>query len=357
MAHVVLAAWALGAAVAHPGNWSDANGSAAGASCPEAVDIAVAADDAVLPVLRALLASIELHSPRSFVHVVTTSAALEHCHGVLAGSPVPARCVEWTEDAAAAARSQVKVVSGANTPACAGLEGCDGARAQRLANVLNFARFHLAELLPQLDRVIWMDCDVIVRGPLHGVAAAASRHPGALLSAFSEPQRFGRFYLDEGAVTRLMETGFPGLRLDTEAESFNDGVISINLQRWREVDATKTFAWLMSQHHAAEPGLWKYGTQPAMMLLGVAYGWERLEGQWYHGDLGFRSAHKDDLGGAIFLHFDGEKKPWKEGGLNKELWRPYAEHADAPGRAGARDACECGRAGQGAAAVLVRARK
>mmetsp|Transcript_47591 Transcript_47591/g.136881 ORF Transcript_47591/g.136881 Transcript_47591/m.136881 type:complete len:369 (-) Transcript_47591:168-1274(-) len=340
--HFAAAVWVLGAALAHPGNTtSKASEDVAavlqapgdlrrcGGPADDAVHLAVAADAVAMPVLGVLLASIELHAPRSFVHVVTTSEVLEQCHALLARRAVAARCVEWSAEAAEWVRGEIKVVSGANTAACAGMEGCDGARARRLANVLNFARFHLAELLPELDRVIWMDCDVIVRGPLHGVSAATGGHGDALLSAFAEPQRFGRFYLDEGGVARLMESRFDGLQLDLEAESFNDGVISINLKRWRAVGATKALTWLMSAHRSTEPGLWKYGTQPVMMLLGSAFGWRQLDETWYHGDLGFRNAREEELGRALFLHFDGERKPWKEGGLNQELWRPYANHAAA----------------------------
>jgi len=317
----------------------------------DVVQVAVAADEKVIPVLSALLASIAENSPNAFVHVVTTTDAAPACRKLVSRFTVAAagatgrrplaRCVEWRAEAATAAskgggatsiaeaKSRLKVVSGVNSSACAGLEGCDASRAARLANVLNFARFHLAELLPEQPRVIWMDCDVIVRRPMDDLWKAASASSSSLLVAFAEPGRFGRFYLDGGLVKRLMEGRFSGLSLDMEGESFNDGVIAINLHRWRDVGAQQVVTWLMEQHQVAKPGLWKYGTQPLTMLLGAAFGWSRLDPAAYCGDLGFKKAEVQPTQQAVFLHFDGELKPWKPGGLNGELWWPYAERARA----------------------------
>merc|ERR1719271_669662 len=99
------------------------------------------------------------------------------------------------------------VMSGQNSTACQGLEGCDLARAKRLSNSFNFARFFLSEILPGLDRVIWMDCDVVVTNAMNGIWEL-SKKSSALVSAFSEPGRFGRFYLQEELLKRLMEERF-----------------------------------------------------------------------------------------------------------------------------------------------------
>lgn len=337
MSALLIAAWAF---LIFPGGCSS-NGVAEGKV--DVVQVAVAADEKVMPVLQVLLASIAKNSPNATVHVVTTAEAAPSCRSLaqdfgdmhhLIPRPL-VRCIEWrTDDSSmrgapslAEAQSRMKVVSGAKSAACAGLEGCDALRAARLANVLNFARFHLAELLPDLDRVIWMDCDVIVQRPMDVLwKAFSSSSSRSLMSAFAESGRFGRFYLDEGVVQDLMASRFPELRLNMEGESFNDGVVGIDLQRWRDLGAKQVVDWLMTEHRATNPGLWKYGTQPLTMLLGSAFGWSRLEPAAYCGDLGFRLAGEKDWEQAVFLHFDGELKPWKPDGLNKELWQPYAEH-------------------------------
>merc|ERR1719198_2764778 len=222
--------------------------------------------------------------------------------------------------------SLIRVVSGQNSSACNGLEGCDASRAKRLSNSFNFARFFLSDILPELDQVIWMDCDVVITNGMDIIWNSAKRS-SSLVSAFTEPERFGRFYLQEDLLKNLLEDRFK-VDYDMDADSFNDGVIVINLKRWREERVQEALLWLMQQHGDSPTGLWKYGTQPIMMLLGTAYGYQRLPSHHCYGDLGFRYAEPQRVAQAVFLHFNGEKKPWKQDGINKHLWEPYYYRRD-----------------------------
>mmetsp|Transcript_73949 Transcript_73949/g.128278 ORF Transcript_73949/g.128278 Transcript_73949/m.128278 type:complete len:340 (-) Transcript_73949:183-1202(-) len=289
----------------------------------DTVQVAVAADKHTIGVVRALLSSASAHSPNTAVHVIHAEDTSSSCQElVTSGLQSVARCVLWASSDIARVSSLIRVVSGQNSSACAGLEGCDTTRAKRLSNSFNFARFFLSEILPDLDRVIWMDCDVIISKDM-GPVWNQFRRSDTLVTAFVEPVRFGRFYLQQDAVVGLIEARFPRLRLDMEAESFNDGVIGVNLKSWREHNVQDVLLWLMHAHSRSETGLWKYGTQPIMMLLGTVFGWERLPGSFCYGDLGFQQAVPALLKQAVFLHFNGERKPWKAGGINKHLWEPY----------------------------------
>jgi len=291
------------------------------------VQVAVAADKKNIHVVRALLASVVANSPRTFVHIIHARDAASDCQELVSPDFISsARCVEWSEESILKVSSLIRVVSGENSTACQGLEGCDLARAKRLSNSFNFARFFLSDILPGLDRVIWMDCDVIVTNAMDTIWEQSKEHSSALVAAFTEPVRFGRFYLQEDLLKRLMEERFAGVQLAMEGDSFNDGVIVINLKRWRDINVREALLWLMEKHGSSQKGLWKYGTQPIMMLLGTAYGYERLPSAQCYGDLGFNSAEKERVAEAVFLHFNGEKKPWKQDGINKHLWEPYYNH-------------------------------
>jgi lipopolysaccharide biosynthesis glycosyltransferase len=292
-------------------------------STGETVQVAVAADKKNIGIVRALLASAVVNSRRAFVHIIHAEDTIKDCQELVSTDFLQvARCVLWSNANISDVSSMIRVVSGQNSSACGGLEGCDAARAKRLANSFNFARFFLADILPGLDRVIWMDCDVVITNAMDSIWSESMRS-SSLVSAFTEPERFGRFYLQEEALKQLMENRFQGLELNMDADSFNDGVIVINLKRWRESGAREALLWLMAQHGTSETGLWKYGTQPIMMLLGTAYGYQRLPSHHCYGDLGFRFAEPDRVAQAVFLHFNGEKKPWKQDGINKHLWEPY----------------------------------
>lgn len=289
----------------------------------DAVQVAVAADRKNIGILRALLASALVNSQHTFVHIIHAQDATGDCQDLVSPDfSSVAHCVLWPEENIVHVSSLIRVVSGQNSSACSGLEGCDLARAKRLANSFNFARFFLADILPDLDRVIWMDCDVVITNDMHSIWEQSQRS-SSLVSAFSEPERFGRFYLQENALKQLMEHRFDDLRLNMDADSFNDGVIVINLKQWRRSNVREALLWLMEEHGKSQMGLWKYGTQPIMMLLGSAFGWERLPSSHCYGDLGFRIAEPQRVSEAVVLHFNGENKPWKPDGLNKHLWEPY----------------------------------
>jgi len=291
----------------------------------ERVHVAVAADLRNLRILRALLASTAANSRGAFVHVIHAEDGARMCEDLLQDVPSnTARCVLWPEPRISEVSSMIRVVSGQNSSACVGLEGCNLSRAKRLSNSFNFARFFLSDILPGLDRVIWMDCDVIVTSDMNSIWDQGARSADeALLSAFPEPGRFGRFYLEKDRLSQLISERSQGVSVDMEADSFNDGVIMINLKRWRDLGVSASLKWLMRQHVASTDGLWKYGTQPIMMLLGTAFGWKRLPANQCYGDLGFRTAEPQRVQESVFLHFNGERKPWSPDGINKDLWEPY----------------------------------
>lgn len=306
-----LAGWPQSSAVVHGAN-------------PDVVQVAVAADKKSIGILRALLASAVVNSRQTFVHIIHAQDAASDCQELVNPEfSSVAHCVLWQEESIMHVSSLIRVVSGQNSTACSGLEGCDQARAKRLSNSFNFARFFLSDILPDLDRVVWMDCDVVISNSMNDVWEQSERSGSTLVSAFPEPERFGRFYLQEEYLKKIMEQRFSGLHLDMNADSFNDGVIVINLKHWRDNSVREALLWLMSQHGSSQSGLWKYGTQPIMMLLGAAYGFSRLPASHCYGDLGFRIAEPQRVKAAVFLHFNGENKPWKTGGFNKHLWEPY----------------------------------
>merc|ERR1712000_364373 len=104
----------------------------------------------------------------------------------------------------------------------------------------------------------------------------------------------------------------------------------------------------MRKHKEADPALWKFGTQPIMMLVGSGR-WQQLPGELYLGDLGFKDEHGHSDGNllqqALVLHFDGEHKPWlpmtvsdinvqqngAKVGWNSHLLRPYVPVSMADG--------------------------
>eukprot|EP00747_Dinoflagellata_sp_TGD_P023887 gnl/TRDRNA2_/TRDRNA2_130154_c1_seq1.p1 gnl/TRDRNA2_/TRDRNA2_130154_c1~~gnl/TRDRNA2_/TRDRNA2_130154_c1_seq1.p1 ORF type:complete len:654 (+),score=109.61 gnl/TRDRNA2_/TRDRNA2_130154_c1_seq1:159-1964(+) len=311
-----------------------------------AVELAAAADAGTVDVLGPLIQSAQLHSEQPecmHVNVLVPLHSMQELASSLWRTLTFHRLVDrdaWEPVSATnstpwwclSGGSKVRVVpfddtelqrsikvvgsDSRDSTVCNGLEGCDPSRAKRLQKTTNFARFFLADILPDLKKAIWLDCDVLIQKDMRPLweslpstsAAAAATTERPLMAAFVEHVPLGRFYFSERTVASLWQQRY-GKTLDTSAVSFNDGAIVLDLERWRELGVKDEVRWWMQQHRAADPALWKFGTQPIMLLLG--YGrWLQLPIEWYMGDLGFKDMGKPAEKEAVVLHFDGEHKPW-----------------------------------------------
>lgn len=348
---------------------------AAGCGPGELVEVAVASDPNTVHVIGPLITSAVLSSrrPRCLrFHVLAPEAQAAQIAGALGSTLAFHRLVDpeaapsrlpgarptspaflWRLSGGTAVRlvpfdtsildRSIKVVgSGSQSaPVCSGLEGCDPARAKRLRKTTNFARFFLGDILPEIAKVIWVDCDVVVRQDLQVLwqraFAEGSVGQEVFLAAFAEPAPVDRFYFSREAVSSFWKERH-GADFDFSSASFNDGAIVIDLRKWRELRVSEEVEWWMHQHQAADPGLWKFGTQPIMILVGAKH-WHELPPEWYLGDLGFqplREGRDGLLKQAVVMHFDGEHKPWLpvtvsdvnarhgvRASWNEDLLRPY----------------------------------
>ena len=99
---------------------------------------------------------------------------------------------------------------------------------------MNFARFYLAEMLPQAARVLYLDADVIVLGDaveLYDYALANDELCAAPLKGRMGMPGVATFKSER--LTRLYEERY-GRRFPLEKPGFNAGVFIFNLHAWRE---------------------------------------------------------------------------------------------------------------------------
>jgi lipopolysaccharide biosynthesis glycosyltransferase len=178
-----------------------------------------------------------------------------------------------------------------------------GLRMLSHTTVSTLDRLLLPDLLPDLDRIIYLDADLLVRGDLadlwtldlqsRRLAAKASSSPGAryvhqmvqhALAALPPPQAYG--------ARRHLYDSYPML-----CRAFNAGVLIMNLARMRSEDFARRFI----------PMVENYGMND-QDVLNVYAGAERLEL-----DPGWNAIPRQDLtDGAKIVHFAGPVKPWSD---------------------------------------------
>ncbi|KJK42701.1 hypothetical protein UK23_36035 [Lentzea aerocolonigenes] len=199
-----------------------------------------------------------------------------------------------------------------------------------------YARLLLPQLLPDWDKVIYLDVDTITLSPfddlwdldLHGLPL------GAVIDPFNPSIGSPR------GVQCWEEAG-----LDPGAPYFNAGMLVINLAVWRRDQiAAKALAYV--EEHAACIGLLD---QEALNAV-VNGEFLAVDESWNMTDIRFGAPHpaaseipaisEAALRGPRVRHFTGKRKPWKTGYLIPDAADLFFSYADRTAWAGRRAGAE-----------------
>ncbi|MBQ8886919.1 MAG: glycosyltransferase family 8 protein [Candidatus Gastranaerophilales bacterium] len=148
-----------------------------------------------------------------------------------------------------------------------------------------YFRFKLPKFLPKLDKILYLDCDVIVRTSLKDL--------------FSIP-------LDNTATAMVLDA-------DTEKESkrlslekyFNAGVMLINLGYWRKNNiGNKLFEYAQNNK---EHILWQDQDIVNIVLKDEI---KKIDKKWNYQYFQYEELNNDELADSSILHIAGRFKPW-----------------------------------------------
>jgi lipopolysaccharide biosynthesis glycosyltransferase len=150
---------------------------------------------------------------------------------------------------------------------------------------ITFVRYALAEILPDLNKVIYLDADILVTGDISGL--------------WREP-------LNEQIVGvvedhSLMFQHRPKTLGLVSQSYFNAGVMVIDLDKWRE---RETFARLMRIHSSEV--LWEYNDQDVLNKVldnDTQYLDAKYNAQTY-------TLTHQLVDAPVIVHFTGQEKPW-----------------------------------------------
>ncbi|MFD0897774.1 glycosyltransferase family 8 protein [Loigolactobacillus binensis] len=179
-----------------------------------------------------------------------------------------------------------------------------------------YYRIYTADLLPELNRVLYLDCDLICTGNIEPLWQTDLN--GKVIAAVE----------DAGYVPRLAE-------MQIKAQQpfyFNSGVMLIDLKRWREEKITAQVMNFINQH----PEKLKYHDQDALNAI-LADKWYYLHPKYNMQSRLIRREQEHPLPPAeilaeearqnpILIHYSGRSKPWLEFGvrphpLRSEYWK------------------------------------
>lgn len=186
--------------------------------------------------------------------------------------------------------------------------------------ISTFDRLFLSELLPDLDRIVYVDCDTIVLGDIGeladhdpgpgGLAARPTPNPNVARIAEMLERRADTLSAEEA---RMLRIGM-AREIDLRQPSFNAGVLVLSLAKLRANGLCERALAFVHRY-----GL---NDQDALNLASIE-GYAALPPQW-------NSMPQFDLDpDAAILHWVGARKPWmKTKVLCQEQWRRYEADAE-----------------------------
>ncbi|XP_048549989.1 probable galacturonosyltransferase 4 [Triticum urartu] len=193
-------------------------------------------------------------------------------------------------------------------------------RNPKYLSMLNHLRFYLPEIYPKLDKMVFLDDDVVVRKDITGLWSIDMKGKvnGAVETCGESFHRFDRYLNFSSPVVAK--------NFDPNACVWAFGMNLFDLAEWRRQNITEIYHFWQKLN---EDGLlWKLGTLP----LGLVTFWNKtfpLDRSWHILGLGYNPhVSSSGLERAAVIHYNGNMKPWLEIGLPKfrSYWSEYLDY-------------------------------
>lgn len=193
-------------------------------------------------------------------------------------------------------------------------------RNPKYLSMLNHLRFYLPEVFPKLDKVLFLDDDIVVmkdltplwRENLHGNVNGAVETCGKTFHRFDRYLNFSNPHIYKNFSPRDCGWAY--------------GMNIFDLKAWKLHDITGIYhKW---QTLNADRSLWKLGTLPPGLITfhklthSLAKSWHVL-GLGYNADTSSKAIEI-----AAVVHYNGNLKPWLDIGISKfkPYWAKYVKY-------------------------------
>ncbi|XP_062155421.1 polygalacturonate 4-alpha-galacturonosyltransferase isoform X1 [Alnus glutinosa] len=193
-------------------------------------------------------------------------------------------------------------------------------RNPKYLSMLNHLRFYLPQVYPKLDKILFLDDDIVVQKDLTGLWSVNLRGKvnGAVETCGESFHRFDKYLnFTNPHIAR---------NFDPNACGWAYGMNVFDLKEWKKRDITGIYhKW---QNMNEDRVLWKLGTLPPGLI--TFYGLTQpLEKSWHVLGLGYNpSVDRADIENAAVIHYNGNMKPWLELGMTRyrSYWTKYIKY-------------------------------
>eukprot|EP00250_Pteridium_aquilinum_P015289 c22497_g1_i1 orf=783-2882(+) len=186
-------------------------------------------------------------------------------------------------------------------------------RNPKYLSMLNHLRFYLPEVYPKLDKILFLDDDIVVQQDLTALWSVNlnGNVNGAVETCGESFHRFDKYL---NFSNPLISENF-----DPNACGWAYGMNVFDLQEWKKRDMTGVYHRWQALNEQRD--LWKLGTLPPGLITfyNLTYS---LDKSWHVLGLGYDpNIEAEDIEAAAVVHYNGNMKPWLELAMAK--YKPY----------------------------------
>jgi len=193
-------------------------------------------------------------------------------------------------------------------------------RNPKYLSMLNHLRFYLPQIYPKLDKILFLDDDIVIQKDLTGLWAVDLKGNvnGAVETCGQSFHRFDKYLnFSDPDISR---------NFDPNACGWAYGMNIFDLKEWKNKDITGIYhKW---QNMNEDRTLWKLGTLPPGLI--TFYGLTHpLSKSWHVLGLGYNpSVDRSEIMNASVIHYNGNMKPWLELAITKYkgYWSRYINY-------------------------------
>ncbi|KAH8971409.1 hypothetical protein BDL97_02G140100 [Sphagnum fallax] len=203
------------------------------------------------------------------------------------------------------------------------------ARSPKYISILNHLRIYLPELFPELEKVVFLDDDVVVQKDLsplwdmdlHGkVNGAVETCHGD--DAWVMSKTFKNYFNFSHPI--IAKT------FDPDKCAWAYGMNVFDLHAWRQADITGVYHYWQKQNLQLNLTLWRLGTLPPA-LIAFDGNVHPIPPHWHMLGLGYNvKSSLESTKEAAVIHYNGQAKPWLDVAFPhlRPLWSKYVNYSN-----------------------------
>jgi len=182
----------------------------------------------------------------------------------------------------------------------------------RIGNIMNFARFLFPSTFPDVNKMVYVDIDMVFQDDI--------------IKLFETKFGKGKYLLaiPDKRLEKTMSAKFlKNYKLDPRYQAFNAGLFVTKLDYWREKNMLGRIQDLMVANKKSKEPFFQFGTQPLMNVVFYKK-YQHLHKLWQVKDLGWKGDVTSKLiNQGYVLHWNGPAKGWYANGLYQKYWDKY----------------------------------